>query len=76
MLHSFFLGLDIFLHITSFGKNVYARLNPPDVIIMTVPSGATVTMKTKDGDIVVENANSLSPIALRKVPTVLYNYSI
>jgi hypothetical protein len=43
---------------------------------MTVPSGATVTMKTKDGDIVVENANSLSPIALRKVPTVLYNYSI
>ncbi|MDR1474361.1 MAG: protein kinase [Endomicrobium sp.] len=62
-----FLGLDIFLHITPFGKNVYSRLNPPDVIITTVPSGATVTMKTKDGDIVVENANSLSPIALRKV---------
>jgi serine/threonine protein kinase len=62
-----FLGLDIFLHITSFGKNVYARLNPPDVIITTVPSGATVTMKTKNGDIVVENANSSSPIALRKV---------
>jgi hypothetical protein len=62
-----FFGLDIFLHITPFGKGVYARLNPPDVIITTIPSGAAVTMKTKDGDVVVENANSSSPIALRKV---------
>jgi serine/threonine protein kinase len=62
-----FLVLDIFLHITPFGKTVYARLNPPDVVITTVPSGASVTMKTKDGDIIVENANSSSPIALRKV---------
>jgi hypothetical protein len=42
-------------------------LNPPDVIITTIPSGAAVTMKTKAGEVVVENANSSSPIALRKV---------
>jgi serine/threonine protein kinase len=62
-----FFGLDIFLHITPFGKAIYARLNPPDVIITTIPSGASVTMKTKDGDVVVKNADSSSPIALRKV---------
>jgi serine/threonine protein kinase len=62
-----FLVLDIFIRATPFGKAIYARLNPPDVVITTVPSGASVTMKTKDGDVIVENANSSSPIALRKV---------
>ncbi|MDR2818053.1 MAG: protein kinase [Endomicrobium sp.] len=67
-----FSGLDIFLHITPFGKAIYARLNPPDVIITTVPSGAAVTMKTKDGDVILENADSSSPIALRKVQPQSY----
>ncbi|MDR1943029.1 MAG: protein kinase [Endomicrobium sp.] len=67
-----FSGLDIFLHITPFGKAIYARLNPPDVIITTVPSGAAVTMKTKDGDVILENADSSSPIALRKVQSQSY----
>jgi hypothetical protein len=67
-----FFGLDIFLHITPIGKAVYARLNPPDVIITTVPSGAAVTMKTKDGDVILENADSSSPIALRKVQPQSY----
>jgi hypothetical protein len=67
-----FFGLDIFLHITPFGKAIYARLNSPDVIITTIPSGASVTMKTKDGDVVVENADSSSPIALRKVQPQSY----
>ncbi|MDR0398864.1 MAG: protein kinase [Endomicrobium sp.] len=67
-----FSGLDIFLHITPFGKAIYARLNPPDVIITTVPSGAAVTMKTKDGDVILENADSSSPIALRKAQPQSY----
>jgi serine/threonine protein kinase len=67
-----FSGLDIFLHITPFGKAIYARLNPSDVIITTVPSGAAVTMKTKDGDVILENAHSSSPTALRKVQPQSY----
>jgi serine/threonine protein kinase len=67
-----FLILDIFIHATPFGKAVYARLNPPDVVITTVPSGASVTMKTKEGKVIVENANSSSPIALRKVSPQSY----
>jgi serine/threonine protein kinase len=67
-----FFVLDILLHITPFGKAVYARLNPPDVIITTVPSGAYVTMKTKEGKVIVENADSSLPIALRKVVPQAY----
>ncbi len=67
-----FLVLDVFVQITPFGKSVYARLYPPDVVITTVPSGATVGMKTKDGDIILQNASSQSPIALRKVQPQTY----
>jgi hypothetical protein len=67
-----FIGLDVFMQITPFGKMVYSRINPPDVVITTVPSGAAVTMKTKDGDVIVENANSDKPIALRKVDPQSY----
>jgi hypothetical protein len=32
-------------------KEVYDRMNPPDVVISTVPSGAVVSMKTKAGEL-------------------------
>lgn len=67
-----FLGLDIFLQITPFGKGVYARINPPDVVITTVPSGATVSMKTKEGEVLLQNESSASPIPLRKVQPQTY----
>ena len=60
--------LDIFLlQITPFGKSIYSRLYPPDVVITTVPAGAVVSMKTKEGDVVLNNVSSTSPIPVRKV---------
>ena len=67
-----FLGLDIFMQITSFGKGVYSWLYPPDVIVTTVPAGATVSMKTKEGEVILQNANSSAPIPLRKVQPQTY----
>ena len=60
--------LDIFLlQLTPFGKNIYSRLYPPDVVITTIPAGAVVSMKTKDGEVVLNNVSSASPIPVRKV---------
>jgi|GEM_PF-427212 len=61
------LGLDIFLQITPFGKSIYAKLNPPDVIITTTPEGALVSMKTKSGDVVLNNQTAYGEIPVRKV---------
>ena len=64
-----FEGLDIFLfQITPLGKNIYSRLYPPDVVITTIPAGAVVSMKSKDGgDVILKNVSSASPIPVRKV---------
>lgn len=61
--------LDVFvLQLTPFGKNIYSRLYPPDVVITTIPSGAVVNMTTKDGvDYVLKNVSSSSPISVKKV---------
>ncbi|MCL1972044.1 MAG: PEGA domain-containing protein [Endomicrobia bacterium] len=67
-----FFGLDIFMQITPFGKSIYSWLYPPDVIITTVPAGATVSMKTKEGQVILQNANSSAPIPLRKVQPQTY----
>lgn len=67
-----FFGLDIFTQITPFGKGVYSWLYPPDVLITTVPAGATVSMKTKEGEVILQNANSSMPIPLRKVQPQTY----
>lgn len=60
-------GVDVFLQITPFGKKVYDRMNPPDVVISTVPSGAVVSMKTKEGEVILNNISSAAEIPLRKV---------
>ncbi|GAB1401410.1 hypothetical protein MASR1M68_03210 [Elusimicrobiota bacterium] len=60
-------GVDVFLQITPFGKKVYDRMNPPDVVISTVPSGAVVSMKTKDGEVILNNISSATEIPIRKV---------
>jgi hypothetical protein len=64
-----FEGLDIFLfQITPFGKNIYSRIYPPAVKITTVPSGAIVSMTSKDGgDVVLKNVSSASEITINKV---------
>ncbi|MDR2192658.1 MAG: PEGA domain-containing protein [Endomicrobium sp.] len=68
-----FAALDIFMQLTPFGKNIYSRVNPPDVVITTIPSGATVSMKTRDnGETVIQNASSAQPISLRKVQPQTY----
>ena len=61
------LGIDVFLQITPFGKTIYAKLNPPDVIITTTPEGALVSMKTKSGDVVLNNQTAYGEIPVRKV---------
>ena len=67
-----FFGLDIFMQITPFGKSIYSWLYPPDVIITTVPAGATVSMKTKEGQVILQNKPSTEPIPLRKVQPQTY----
>ncbi|MBQ3833897.1 MAG: serine/threonine protein kinase [Elusimicrobia bacterium] len=63
-----FAGLDIFLlQITPLGDEIYSRLYPPDVVITTVPAGAVVSMKTKEGEKILNNVSSSSPIPVRKV---------
>lgn len=59
--------VDVFTQITPFGKKVYDRMNPPDVVISTVPSGAVVSMKTKAGEVILNNISSAAEIPVRKV---------
>ncbi|MCL2335202.1 MAG: protein kinase [Endomicrobia bacterium] len=68
-----FFVLDVFvMQLTPLGKDIYARLYPPDVTINTVPSGATVSMKTKEGEVIIQNTSSSNPIQLRKVQPGTY----
>lgn len=63
-----FGGLDVFLlQMTPFGKDMFSRLYPPDVVITTIPAGAVVSMKTKEGEKILNNVSSSSPIPVRKV---------
>jgi hypothetical protein len=62
-----FMVIDIFAHITPFGKAVYSRLYPPDVVLTTVPPGARVSMQSRAGKIILSNENSDIPIELRKI---------
>ncbi|MEI8218622.1 MAG: PEGA domain-containing protein, partial [Elusimicrobiota bacterium] len=67
-----FALIDTFIRITPFGRMMYSRLYPPDVIITTVPAGSSVTMKTRDGKVVLSNESSSSPIALRGIAPKTY----
>jgi hypothetical protein len=60
-------GVDVFMQITPFGKKVYDRMNPPDVVVSTVPAGAVVSMKTKSGEVILNNISSAAEIPVRKV---------
>jgi serine/threonine-protein kinase len=67
-----FAGIDVFAQLTPFGTNIYARIYPPDAVITTIPAGAIVSMKTKEGDVILANANSYMPIPVRKVQPGTY----
>lgn len=63
-----FGAIDVFfMQLTPFGKNMYSKLYPPDVVITTVPAGAVVSMKTKEGEVILNNIASNTPIPVRKV---------
>ena len=65
--------LDVFLlQLTPFGKSIYSRLYPPDVVITTIPAGAVVSMKTKEGEVILNNVSSNNPIPVRKVTPKTY----
>ena len=59
--------LDSVFQVSPFGKYVYSFLYPPDVVITTVPSGALVTLKTREGRIIIADKDSTLPIQLRKI---------
>jgi serine/threonine protein kinase len=67
-----FLAVDMYARITSFGKKMYSWVYPPDVVLSTVPPGARVSMKSRDGKVVLSDADSDSPIELRKIPPRTY----
>ena len=64
--------LDSIFQVSPFGKYVFSFLYPPDVVITTVPSGALVTLKTREGKIIVADKDSTLPIQLRKIPPRTY----
>ena len=65
--------LDVFLlQLTPFGKELYSKIYPPDVVITTIPAGAVVSMKTKEGDVILNNVASNTPIPVRKVTPRTY----
>lgn len=67
-----FVVLDTMFHLTPMGKAIYSKLYPPDIVIETVPRGAAVTMKNRDGKPVVSNADTMNPVELRKVQPDTY----
>lgn len=68
-----FASIDVFfMQLTPFGKNMYSKLYPPDVVITTIPAGAVVSMKTKEGEVVLNNISSNTPIPIRKVAPRTY----
>ena len=68
-----FGALDVFvLQLTPFGKEMYSKIYPPDVVITTIPAGAVVSMKTKEGDVILNNVASNTPIPIRKVTPRTY----
>jgi len=62
-----FMGIDVYMHITSFGTAIYSLMYPPNAVIVTIPPGARVSMRSRDGKIIIDNASSDSPIELRKI---------
>jgi len=67
-----FAVADTFMHITPLGKSIYSKIYPPDIVITTVPSGASVSLKTRDGKAVLSDADSSQPIELRKIQPRVY----
>lgn len=66
-------AIDVFfLQLTPFGKELYSKIYPPDVVITTIPAGAVVSMKTKEGDVILNNVASNTPIPVRKVTPRTY----
>ncbi|MDR1523072.1 MAG: protein kinase [Endomicrobium sp.] len=61
------LVCDIFLQVTPVGEYIYARINPADVIITTIPQDSVVSLKTKEGDVIIENEALRKPITLRNI---------
>jgi serine/threonine protein kinase len=58
---------DIFLQVTPVGEYIYARINPADVIITTIPQDSVISLKTKEGGVIIENKTLRKPITLRKI---------
>lgn len=67
-----FVVLDTIFHLTPMGKAIYSKLYPPDIVIETVPRGASITMKSRDGKPVLTDADTMQPVELRKVQPDTY----
>ena len=67
-----FAVLDTVFQVSPFGKYVFSFLYPPDIVVTTIPSGALVTFKTREGRIVIADKDSTLPIQLRKIPPRTY----
>ncbi|MCL2389232.1 MAG: protein kinase [Elusimicrobia bacterium] len=67
-----FSVIDVFTQLTPIGARIYSYMNPPDIVITTVPAGAIVSMQTTGGDVILANANSHMPIPVRALQPGTY----
>lgn len=67
-----FLIIDTYARITPVGRSIYYMLYPPDAVISTIPSGAIVSVRDREGKVIISEANSDFPIELRKIAPKTY----
>lgn len=67
-----FAVVDTFTHITPMGKRIYSKIYPPDVIVTTIPAGATISLRTREGKEILPETDTTQPVELRKVQPGTY----
>ncbi|MDR3112732.1 MAG: protein kinase [Elusimicrobiota bacterium] len=62
-----FVAVDIGLQITTVGKSIYFRFNPPELIISTKPLGAKISISDSSGEVIMKNVSTNVPIPIKNV---------
>jgi serine/threonine protein kinase len=67
-----FAAADGWFQLTSFGKMVHTHIFPPHVLVASFPPGATISISTREGGIILPDTPAETPIPLRKISPRTY----